>query len=300
MKVFITGATGYIGSAVAEAVRSAGHEVIGLVRTPEGIRQLQEQRIAAYAGDLANPRALADMALRADATIHAAAGRDADAPLADEALANALLDRLAGTGKHFIYTSGVWVMGSCKDADENTPVRPAQVVAWRATVEQKVLKASERGIRTVVIRPGMVYGRGGGVVAGFVRSARDTGAAVMVGDGDNHWSFVHVEDLADLYVLALGASPGALYIAATEVRRVRAVAEAASRAAGAKGRVQAWEVEEAFKQLGPLAEALALDQTISTNKAKKQLHWNPHAPSVMDEIRHGSYSMKARGGRAYE
>jgi nucleoside-diphosphate-sugar epimerase len=285
MRIFLTGATGYVGGVVGGALRKAGHEVIGLARTPESGRKLEQNGIIPQRGDLDDPGALAEVAASADTTIHTAFRRDVNAPLADQAFVNAALGRL-GSGQTFLYTSGVWVMGNTeKDADEESPLAPPDVVAWRPAVERKVLGAAGRGVRAVVVRPAMVYGRGGGVVAEFFRSARETGAAVVIGNGDNHWSFVHVDDLADLYVRALDARPGSLYVASGEVQRVRDVAAEASRAAGAEGRIRTWPVEEAFRQLGPFVHGLALDQRITSRKAERELRWKANAPAVIEEIR---------------
>jgi len=292
MNVFLTGATGYIGSAVAEALRAAGHGVTALVRSETGARRVAEQGVAAQMGDLSDPRAAAAAAASADALVHTAFGRDASAPLADEAFVDAALGAFAGSGKPFIYTSGVWVMGNTSEgADEDSPTAPPPVVAWRVAVENKVRTAAAAGIRTVVLRPAMVYGRGGGIVASFLQSARETGAALMVGDGRNHWTFVHVDDLADLYVRALGAETGSLFIGASgPALRVTEVAAEASRTAGAEGRVQEWIPEEASHVLGPVVQGLVLDQKVSGKRAQRLLGWTPHAASVKDDLKHGSYA----------
>jgi nucleoside-diphosphate-sugar epimerase len=132
----------------------------------------------------------------------------------------------------------------------------------------------------------MVYGRGGGLVASFTASAREHGAARMIGDGQNRWAFVHADDLAGLYVRALGAAPGGtlLFAAHGEALRVRQVAEAASQAAGAGGKVEAVPLEEARKTMGPVAGALALDQQISGARAQQLLGWHPHAPDVLEDL----------------
>ena len=291
MNIFVTGATGYIGGAVSEALLRAGHAVVGLVRPGKDPALLERRGIRAFVGSLGDPIALAAEAATVDATIHTAFEMTADGPLADEAAVEAILSELAGANKAFVYTSGIWVMGNTGEgADEDTPLNPPPVVAWRAAVERKVRDAAARGIRTVVIRPAMVYGRGGGVPASFPRSARDTGAAVYVGTGENHWPFVHVDDLADLYVRALGAAPGSLFLgAAGPALPVRQVAEAASRGAGAEGRTRAWPVDEAFAVFGPMVQGLTLDQQISGKLAQRVLGWNPGAPSILEDIEHGSY-----------
>lgn len=288
MKVFLTGATGYIGSAVQDALIAAGHDVIALARTGEQARRLADMQIQPWRGDLQDPESIAAGAAQADAAIHAAQARDENAPIADRAAAEAILDAYAGSGRPFIYTSGVWVMGNtAKNADETAPLAPPPVVEWREGVEAVVLAASGRNVRSIVIRPAMVYGRGGGLVTAFERSARETGAAVIVGNGQNHWTFVHIDDLADLYVLALEkAPPGTVLIAASgEPVRVRDVAEAASRAAGTGGRVTTMVPDEAFKTMGPAVQGLVLDQRISGRRAVELLGWRPRRRSVLDEFR---------------
>jgi nucleoside-diphosphate-sugar epimerase len=292
MRIFVTGATGYIGSSVARALLEAGHDVIGLARSDKAVKTLGQRGIRPFQGTLANPEAVTAAAAEADAIIHTAFDWTPDGPLADEAFIRALLTALGGRNKTFVYTSGVWVMGNTpKGADEDTPPAAPPVVAWRVAVERKVMQAAERGVRSVVIRPAMVYGRGGGSVAGFLKSARENGAAVYVGTGENHWTFVHVDDLADLYLLALNAEPGSLFIGASgSPHRVKEVAEAAGWAAGAKGHTRTWPVDEAFPVLGPAVQGLILDQRISGARAERVLGWKPHAPSVIEEVRHGSYT----------
>jgi len=294
MEVFLTGATGYIGSAVAEALQKAGHKVTGLARTPEKAKQLEARGIRACIGDLLKPETIAAPARAAEGVIHTANTNDANSAQADAGVARAILKALEGTGKPFVYTSGVWVLGSTGDkvADENAPVNPTPLVAQRPAMEQEVLSYKNRGVRAIVIRPALVYGRGGSIPKMIAKSARDDGAARYVGDGQNRWPFVEVGDLAQLYVLALEkAAPGSLYHAAHGPSfRVQEVAEAASIGAGAKGKTQAVPLAEARKTMGAFADALALDQLISGEKAVKELGWSPRAASVLEDLKTGSYA----------
>jgi nucleoside-diphosphate-sugar epimerase len=161
-------------------------------------------------------------------------------------------------------------------------------------VEEHVLEGAGRGIRTIVIRPAIVYGRGRGIPSGFVESARKDGAARFVGTGENRWPFVHVEDLADLYLLALEkAPPGTLLLGVSgPAYKVRDVAAAASRGAGAGGKTFAWPLEEARGQLGGYADALVLDQQASGRRAERMLGWSPHRPSVLEDMERGSYAQR--------
>lgn len=298
MKVYLTGATGYIGSAVAEALQKAGHSVTGLVRTPEKAKQLEARGAHAVLGDLLQPESVAAPARAADGVIHTANTNDANSAQADAAVVRAILKALEGSNKPFVYTSGVWVLGSTGDkiATEETPVNPTPLVAHRAGLEQEVLAAKDRGVRAIVMRPALVYGRGGSLPAMLTKSARETGATRYVGDGQNRWPFVDLEDLAALYVLALEKAPaGSLYNAAYGPSyRVSEVAEAASIGAGAKGKTFAWPLAEARKMLGPFADALTLDQQISGEKAGKELGWSPRAKSPLDDLKMGSYAQAAK------
>jgi nucleoside-diphosphate-sugar epimerase len=287
MNVFVTGATGYIGGAVAAALVAEGHAVTGLIRPGKDVRALRERGIRPFPGTLDNPRAVAAEAARADALIHTAFDWQHNGAGTDQAFVDAALDALAGSSKPLLYTSGVWVMGNtAPDAGEQNPLAPPPVVAWRVAVERKLLDAAARGVRGVVIRPAMVYGRGGGVPADFFRSARDTGTAIVAGTGENRWTFVHIDDLARLYLLALGAAAGSLFIAASgPALRVIDVARAASEAAGAHGSVTNWTVDQAIAALGPIVQGLVLDQQVSGRKAELVLGWKPQAPAVLEEFR---------------
>lgn len=293
MKVFLTGATGYIGSAVAERLQKAGHQVSGLVRSDAGAARLQAAGITPVRGDFSDPGTVAAGARGADGAISMATTYD---PAIDGPAVDAILEVLAGSHKPFLYTSGIWSHGDTKGAvvDESTPPNPAALVAWRLGVEDRVLEAANRGIRTVVIRPAIVYGRGGGIPAGFVESARKEGAARYVGSGENRWPFVHVDDLADLYLLALERAPAGSLLLGVHgpSRSVRDVAAAASRGAGAGGRTAGWPIEDAREKLGPYADALALDQQASGRRARELLGWQPHGPDVLEDLERGSYASR--------
>lgn len=290
MKVFLTGATGYIGSAVAERLRDAGHQVAALARSEAAAAKLGRAGIQAVRGDFSEPATLGSAARASDGVISMATTYD---PAIDGPAIDAMLEALAGSKKPLVYTSGIWSHGDTggKEVDETSTPNPAQLVRWRQAVEDRVLQGAQRGIRTVVIRPAIVYGRGGGITGGFVESAHTDGAARYVGTGENRWPFVHVDDLADLYLLALGkAPPGTLLLGVSgPSSRVRDVAEAASRGAGAGGKTVAWPLEEARGKLGAYADALVLDQQASGKRAQELLGWRPSRPNVLEDIEHGSY-----------
>lgn len=292
MKIFLTGATGYIGSAVAEALLAAGHTVAGLARNNDAAQTIRDRGMTPVLGDLRSPPSLAAQMDAVDGVINLGTTNDGHT---DTDAVTAMLEALKGSNQPFVYTSGVWVLGNTGDqpADESAPVNPVPIVAWRPAAEQRVLIAAKQGVRGIVIRPAIVYGRGGGIPAMFVQTAQASGAARYFGDGQNRWPCVHVEDLADLYVRAIGNAPeGTLLHAADGPSvRVKEIAEAASFAAGAGGRITSLPAEEAPARLGPLAQAFLLDQVISAEKAKQTLGWNPHAVNVLQDLRYGSYAM---------
>jgi nucleoside-diphosphate-sugar epimerase len=297
MRVFLTGATGYIGGTVAEHLRAAGHQVSGLARSDTAAARMSSQGVTPVRGDFREPSSVGSPAKVADAVISMATTYD---PAIDGPGVDAILGALKESNKPFIYTSGIWSHGDTggQVVDESSPARPAALVAWRQDVEDRVLGAARQGVRSVVIRPAIVYGRGGGIPAEFVDSARKQGAAKFVGNGENRWPFVHVDDLADLYLLALDrAPPGTLLLGVSgPAYKVRDVAAAGSRGAGANGRVQPWPLEEARKQLGAYADALILDQQASGKRAEELLGWRPHRESVLEDLERGSYATADAAG----
>ncbi len=279
MRILLTGATGYIGGAVGSALAAAGHEIIGLVRSAEAARKAAARGFTELRGDLRDTDLLADAAHTADAAVHAANLNSAETPAADAAAVTAILDGLAGSGKPFIYTSGVWVLGSTGDrvADEGSPLQPTPLVTWRPAVEREVLASAQGGVCSTVIRPAIVYGLNGGMIAAMVAEARREGRVRFVGDGRNHWPLVQLEDLAELYTLALDRAPaGSLFLAAHGPSvPVRVIAEVASRAGGAGGKVESWPLAAAREVLGPYADALVLDQRVTSERARRMLGWSP-------------------------
>ena len=282
MKVFLTGATGYIGSAVTERLAAFGDAVSGLARSEESARKLERLGAAVVRGDLRDAPVIETAARQADAAIHLGFEFSTDAEAVDRAAVEALIRGMRASGKPLIYTSGIWVLGDTAgaEADENTPLNPAAAVVWRPGHELLVLLAEL--VRVIVIRPAMVYGRGGGFAAGFARAAMEGGVAQYVGAGENRWPFVHVDDLADLYVLALQAPAGSVYFAsAGPALPVREVA----RAAAGDRPAEAIPLEQARRAMGPMADALVMDQAVSSRKAMRELGWNPKAKGVLEELR---------------
>src|SRR5512138_1349277 len=197
MLVFLTGATGYVGSAVLEALLKGAHGVTALVRDGEKAAQLKTRGVTPVLGEMANPARWRGAAAGKDAIIHAAIDYGPRGVEADR-IAVETFTRLAPPV--FIYTSGIWVIGAApQPVDETASTgQPAERSAWRAEHEKRVMGVSWSGARTVVVRPGMVYGGARGFISDFLRDATN-GLVRVIGPGDNHWPIVYDRDLGDLY-----------------------------------------------------------------------------------------------------
>jgi nucleoside-diphosphate-sugar epimerase len=289
MKVFVTGGTGYIGSAVAMRLKKAGHDVSALVRSKDKGAALQAAGIKLVAGDLGNPAGYAAAAYGAQAFVHVAQDHGPAMVDLDRKAITTARELLRGSvGGTFIYTSGIWVVGDTGDevADEKRPPKPVGAVAWRPAHEQLSLEMAKDGIRAVVVRPGIVYGgNGGGIPAMLFGTAAKHGAAQIVGEGNNHWPLVHRGDLAELYVRLVERAPAGSIFHATDASNytLRQIAEACSRAAG-KREVTVLPLEKARAQMGPVADAFALDQRVSSEKARTELDWRPRHEDFVAEV----------------
>jgi nucleoside-diphosphate-sugar epimerase len=201
---------------------------------------------------------------------------------------------LAGSGKPFVYTSGTPIYGDTglTVVDEDAPVNPPPFFAWRPPVEQQVLAAAVQDVRSMILRPATVYGRGGGSsLLVLLHQAQQEEVAQYVGAGENRWSTVHVDDLAELYVLAFERAPAGsvLNAAAGASTSMKDLATAISFAIGRERSVASWTLEQARAALGPRAGFFAMNQQVSGAKATLSLGWNPQAPSLLYDVAYGSY-----------
>lgn len=281
MRLFVTGGTGYIGSAVLDALVRAGHRVDALVRNSEKAALVQSRGARPVLGDLSEALTYAEAAASADGIVHTAFEYSARGPKLDAALLDVALRSSQRAGRLVIYTSGVWVLGPKPSAaDEGAPLNPIELVAWRPAHERRVLDAARLGLRTVVVRPGLVYGGSRGFVADLFRDAAN-GLVRVIGGGDNHWPLVYDRDLAELYARLVSeeAASGVYHANDEGDEKVNDLVAAIASHVAIRPSIRRVPMPEARKKLGPMAEALALDQIVRSPRARA-LGWNPSLHSV--------------------
>lgn len=298
MKIFLTGATGYIGGSVADALVKHGHAVTGLVRTEEGAKQLHARGMKTVLGTLDDAGVISNAAREAEAVIDTA---EANHPGVVDAIAAAV----RGTGKAFIHTSGSGIVatdarGELVDAiyDEYSSFTPSfPRMVQRAAIDQVVFDCAKQGVRSVVIRPTMIYGGGKGVrtesaqVPALIDNAKKEGIGLHIGRGENWWANVHIDDVVELYILALAKAPaGALYYAENGEEQLKSVAASISRMLGFGGRTRAWSPQDAEAALGPKAHSsFASNSRVRGKRSRAELGWQPKGRPILEEIEQGHY-----------
>ncbi|MEV6284372.1 NAD-dependent epimerase/dehydratase family protein [Kribbella sp. NPDC051770] len=286
MKVFITGGSGYIGQVVIEALLRHGHEVTALARSDRAVGLVTARGAKAVVGELTDAAVLREAAGAADGVLHLGASGERSAEV-DRAAADALLDGLDGRGT-YVHTGGVWVYGDTDGVvGEDAVKQPPAITAWRLENEARVLETAARGWHPVVVMPALVYGRASGLIETFfVEPARARGAVGLVGDGSNSTTLVHVDDLAELYVLALEKAPaGVEYVGVAENRTFAELAPALAAAAGVQ---EVRALANAAEEVGPIAEAFGLDQRMTSERARRELGWVPKHLDAVRDLANGS------------
>jgi nucleoside-diphosphate-sugar epimerase len=291
MKVALTGATGFIGSHVLTDLYKHGHEVTALIRDDDQADIVAARGATPTVVDLYDRAAVASVLGDADGAIHTASPGDATSADLDSAVVDAAIDAYAGTGKPFIEISGLWIYGANTSITEDSPFQAPALVAWKEPIQGRVFAVKD--MRGVVVVSGTAYGDGGGGIPGVLLGSPrdDQGNLIMLGTGQQHWSTVHVADLADFFrrILEHDAARGYYVIDNGLNPTVAELTEAAAVAAGAPGAVPGSD-EEARQRLGDyFAEVLLLDQRTVAAKARTELDWSPSHPGLIEEFRHGGY-----------
>ncbi len=292
MKIFITGAGGFIGGTIAAHLVKNGHEVTGLIRRPEQNEELKKLGIEPIIGSLDDRTLLVAQAQAADGVINAA---DSDHRGAVEAL----IDGLAGSGKPFLHTSGSSIVGDASGGEasdaiyyEDTLPEPTADKAARVAIDNLVLQAASRGVRSSVLCNTLIYGHGAVPSAKSVQlprlmsQAKKSGIVRHVGPGRNIWSNVHIDDVADAYVRALeNTRAGTFYFIESGEASFLEMTTAMATALGL-GAPEDWPMDKAIKEWGyeMASYGLGSNSRVRGRHARELLGWQPKRTSVTDWI----------------
>jgi nucleoside-diphosphate-sugar epimerase len=303
MHFFITGATGYVGSVVAEKALAQGHIVHGLSRSEEGAAKLRQLGATPVHGDLTTLDVLQEESAKADVVLHLAFIHDFavnydEILRIDAAAVDAMSKPLRGTNKPLVMTGGTMVVGADPNGEETTEDAPPEKEPFlnRIQSERYALSLSEKGVRVISIRLApYVYGRGGSTfIPLWMQLAAKSGEAAYIGDGNVRTSSVHVDDAAELYFLAAkDGKAGDIFNGASATNiTTRELIEAIG--AVLKVPVRSIAEDEAKARWGPLLTRILLIQNrASHRKAAEQLGWKPNGVDMLTDIRAGSYSALA-------
>jgi nucleoside-diphosphate-sugar epimerase len=296
MRVFVTGASGFIGSAVVRELLQAGHEVVGLARSDKAADSVGAAGATVHRGDLGDLDSLRRGAGEADAVIHTAFNHDftvsrRDASQTDWRAVEAMAETLVGSNRRLVMTSGTAGLAPGRLATEDTPPNLAADSVGRYAVEEMAVSFVPRGVPVSVVRfPPTVHGRGDhGFVSLLVSIARDKGFSAFIGDGANRWPAVHRLDAAHLFRLAVeGAPAGArLHGVGEEGIPIRDIAEVIGRHLNLP--VRSITREQAGDHFGFLAAFLALDCPASSAKTQELMGWHPAQPGLIADLEQGHY-----------
>lgn len=295
MRVFLTGATGFIGSRIIPELRAAGHEVLGLTRSDVGARALEAAGAQVHRGDLEEPDTLRAGADQADAVIHTAFDHDFSNFLAncdkDRRAIEAMGAALKGSNRPLLITSGTGIGNPDSGGPATEDVLNRNHPNPRAASELAGAALLDAGVNIVSMRLPQVHDTvKQGLVSPFIDLSKAKGVVAYIGEGTNRWPAAHVLDVARLYVLAVERSaPGARYHAvAEEGIPVRDIAEVVG--AGLNLPVISLTPEEAPAHFGWLAMFAGLDLPASSTKTRKLLGWTPTGPGLLDDLRRMDYS----------
>jgi nucleoside-diphosphate-sugar epimerase len=296
MRIFVTGATGFIGSAIVQELIDAGHHVIGLVRSDAGAKSLAAAGAEVHRGDLEDLENLRSGAANADAVIHTAFNHDFSKYVAnceaDARVIEALGDALAGSGSLLMVTSGTGMVTSAPGIPSTEHDLPASSkVIPRAASEEAAASVAERGVRTVIVRLPQVHDTvKQGLITYAIQLAREKGVSAYAGDGLNRWPAAHRLDTGKLYRLALEKADAGdrFHAVAEEGVPVRDIAEAIGR--GLNVPVVSLAPEESSKHFGWLGAFVGRDVPASSVYTREKLGWNPTGPGLISDLENMRYN----------
>lgn len=293
MHVFITGAAGFIGGSIATGLVNKGHQVTGLVRNAEQAAELKALGIEPVIGTLDDEALLIEQARKADGVINAASSDHRGA-------VEALLSGLRGTNKPFLHTSGSSIVGDASGGEgsdniyyEGQLLTATPDKAARVAIDDLVLAAANDGVRSAVLCNSLIYGHSLGVrrdsvqLPRLIKQARKSGVVRHVGTGGNIWSNVHINDVVELYALALENTPaGTFYFVESGEASFRDMSNAIAEALGL-GPAQDWPLKDAEAEWGyEMANyGLGSNSRVRGKHARKLLGWVPETTSVLDWIK---------------
>lgn len=295
MKVFVTGASGGIGSLLVPELIAAGHDVLGLARSDTSAQVVSAAGAGVLRGEMTDPAVLRAGAEATDAVIHVAFnhGPDLARAVADEARAVEVFGAaLAGSGKALLIASGTPIVPGRLATEQDSPIADGPLagtpLGQRGRTAQYVLDLADKGVRSVVVRlPRSVHAQGHkyGLAGGLIAAARRTGVSGYVGDGSQRWPAVHHRDAVRLFRLALEqAEPGTtVHAVADEGDPMRTLAEAIGDALGLPA------ASVAAEHFGPAGAVFALDQPASSEVTRKRFGWQPTHSSLLEDLKAGDY-----------
>lgn len=308
-RVLVTGATGFVGGAVAQALLGSGHDVLALVRDPARARTLEQAGATLATGDMLAPDTYRGLVDQVDAVIHAAQrtptsrmtrARVSDIQQADHVMSSVLAQACQASGRRYVYTSGYFAYGDRGDAyvDTRTAFQPSPLGTGHVREVTELRRAAADGLDVVVVAPGFVYGPGGLFKSAFFDQA-DRGRLRCIGAGQNFWSCVHVEDLAAGYVAALEHAPsgGEYNLVDDEPLRLRALVDQVTGAMGLKsvGTIPPWLMSLIIGR--PLVQSLVTSCRVVNTEASDQLGWRPARPTLADGLPDAIARLRRQAGK---
>jgi nucleoside-diphosphate-sugar epimerase len=296
MRVFVTGASGWIGSATVDELLAAGHQVVGLARSATSAAALAAKGVQVRRGDLDDLDGIRAGAESAEAVIHLANKHDFADPAATNAAERAavetIVDALAGSGRPFLIASGIAGVAQGKPATEADPSPFHGPDSPRGGTENLALESAGRGVHPVSLRfSPTVHGTGDhGFIAVLAAIAREKGVSGYPGDGNNRWAAVHVADAARMVVRGLEKAPAGtrLHAVAEEGLPTRVIAEAIGRAFGLP--VASIPAEDVPAHFGWIGGFFAMDLAATSGVTRELLGWEPTGPTLVEDLEAGAYS----------